>query len=95
MKSLVTALVVRRRIHTTEARAKELRPRVEKLITKAKAGTLAQRRALIAETSPKIASILIEKIAPNYQGRNGGYVRIMKAGIRRSDAAKLAIIEFV
>ncbi|MBI3627938.1 MAG: 50S ribosomal protein L17 [Candidatus Sungbacteria bacterium] len=95
MKSLVSALVLRRRIQTTEARAKELRPAVEKLVTKAKAGTLAKRRQIISATSPKIAGILIEKIAPNYKDRNGGYTRIMKLGVRKSDAARLAIIEFV
>ena len=95
IKSLVTALVLRRRINTTEARAKELRPRVEKMVTKAKSGTLHARRQLASETSPKTAKILIEKIAPEYKSRSGGYLRIIKTGIRRSDAAKLAIIEFV
>lgn len=95
MKSLVTALVIRGRIQTTEARAKELRPRVEKLVTKAKVATLAKRREIIAVTSPKVARVLIDSIAPKYKGRNGGYTRIMKLGPRKSDAAKLAIIEFI
>lgn len=95
LKSLVVALVEKRRIHTTEARAKALRPLVEKLVTKAKTGTLAGRRALASATSPKIAGLLIGEIAPQYKNRAGGYTRIMKSGIRRSDAARLAIIEFV
>ena len=85
----------KRRIHTTEARAKALRPMVEKLVTKAKSGTLAKRRELASVTSPKIAGLLISDIAPKYKDRAGGYTRIMKSGIRRSDAARLAIIEFV
>ncbi len=95
MKSLVTALVLKRRITTTEARAKELRPKVEKLITKAKSATIARRRGLISETSPAVAKVLVETLAPQYKGRNGGYTRIIKKGIRLSDAAPLAIIEFV
>lgn len=95
LKSLVTALILRRRIKTTEARAKEIRPKVEKMVTKAKSGTLAVRRQLASETSPKIAKILVEKLAPEYKDRRGGYLRIMKMGVRRSDAARLAIIEFV
>src|SRR5438128_1207256 len=95
IKSLVSALVLKKRIHTTEARAKDIRPRIEKLVTKAKTGTLSARRQIISETSPKIAGMLIEKIAPTYKERNGGYTRILKTGVRRSDAARLAIIEFV
>jgi large subunit ribosomal protein L17 len=94
-KSLVTSLVEKRRIHTTEARAKALRPMIEKLITKAKVGTLQKRRELISATSEKTAKILIDKIAPQYKERQGGYTRVMKLGVRRSDAADLAIIEFV
>src|SRR5688572_14099371 len=94
-KALMVALVEKRRIHTTEARAKALRPMVEKLVTKAKAGTLAKRRELASITSPKIAGLLINEIAPKYKDRAGGYLRIMKKGTRRSDAAELAIIEFV
>lgn len=95
MKSLLTALVLEERIRTTEARAKELRPRVEKLVTRAKSATIAARRAIAEETSAAVAKKLIEIVAPRYKERNGGYARIIKAGIRRSDAARLAIIEFV
>lgn len=102
IKSLLMALVVRSRINTTEARAKEIRPKIEKLITKAKFATLGPapralvlRRQIISETSPKVAKILIDKVAPKYKSRNGGYTRILKTGIRRSDGARLALIEFV
>ena len=94
LRSLISALVLKGRIQTTEARAKDIRPRVEKLVSKAKVGTLASRRAIAAETSPKVASVLFEKAA-SYKERNGGYTRIIKNGIRRNDAARLAIIEFV
>ena len=100
LKSLVSALVIRGRIQTTEARAKEIRPLVEKLITKAKSATkgkasLALRRQIIDVTSPRVAKILIDKIAPKYEDRVGGYTRILKMGVRKSDAARLALIEFV
>ena len=100
LKSLVSALVIRGRIQTTEARAKEIRPLVEKLITKAKSATnskasLALRRQIIDVTSPRVAKILIDKIAPKYMDRIGGYTRILKMGVRKSDAARLALIEFV
>lgn len=94
LKSLISALALKGRIETTEARAKDIRPRVEKLITKAKAGTLAKRREIASETSSKVASLLIKK-AESYKERSGGYTRIIKNGIRRSDAARRAIIEFV
>ncbi len=101
-KSLISALVLKKRIATTEARAKEIRPMVEELLTKAKSATLgnagaalAKRRQIIARTSPKIAKILIEGLAPKYSERKGGYTRILKMGVRKSDAARLALIEFV
>ena len=98
--ALISALVIRGRIETTEARAKEIRPMVERLITKAKSATtgkaaLALRRQIIAVTSPRVAKILIDKIAPKYENRIGGCTRILKTGVRKSDAARMAIIEFV
>lgn len=95
LKALISALVIKGRIQTTEARAKDIRPRVEKLVTKAKAGSLMKRREIASQTSPKIAATLIDKVAPKYKDRIGGYTRIIKTGVRRSDAARLAIIEFV
>ena len=102
LKSLISALVLKKRITTTEARAKEIRPMAEELITKAKSArlggaeaSLAKRRQIIARTSPKIAKILITDLASKYSEREGGYTRIMKTGVRKSDAARMAIIEFV
>ena len=90
------ALIKHEQIVTTLAKAKELRPYVEKLVTLAKKGGLSNRRLaharLLDETQLKK---LFEVLADRYKGRNGGYVRIVKAGIRASDAAQIAIIEFV
>jgi large subunit ribosomal protein L17 len=90
------ALIKHEQITTTLAKAKELRPYVEKLITLAKKGGLANRRLahsrLLDETQLKK---LFEVLAERYAGRNGGYTRIIKAGIRSSDAASMAIIELV
>ncbi|HTE48648.1 MAG TPA: 50S ribosomal protein L17 [Candidatus Paceibacterota bacterium] len=97
INSLALNLIVRGKIKTTEAKAKELRPFVEKLVTKAKSGTSASRRLLIGKLSNRRPEIkkLFEVIAPNYVGRSGGYTRVLKLGTRKSDGAKMAIIEFV
>ncbi|MFD1612144.1 50S ribosomal protein L17 [Sphingomonas tabacisoli] len=90
------ALVKHEQITTTLAKAKELRPYVEKLVTLAKKGGLSNRRLaharLMDDTQLKK---LFDVIAPRYAERAGGYTRIIKAGIRASDAAPMAIIEFV
>jgi large subunit ribosomal protein L17 len=95
MKSLVFNLVAREKIKTTEARAKELRPFIEKFVTRAKKDNLANRRLLIAKLGQQTAKKLFEKIAPKYKDKNGGYTRIIKLSLRKSDASKMAIIEFV
>ena len=90
------ALIKHEQIMTTLAKAKELRPYVEKLVTLAKRGGLSNRRLaharLMDDTQLKK---LFDVIGPRYAERNGGYTRIIKAGIRASDAAPMAIIEFV
>jgi large subunit ribosomal protein L17 len=95
LKALIFNFIVREKIRTTEARAKELRPLVEKLITRAKIDNLANRRLLVARIGKTAAKKLFEKIAPKYKERNGGYTRIVKLPRRKSDASKMAIIEFV
>jgi large subunit ribosomal protein L17 len=96
IRSLARALVLHNRITTTTAKAKELRPFVEKLVTKAKAGTLADRRLIITRIGgEKEAKILVETIAPKYKDRKGGYIRIAKLPARKLDAAAMAVIEFV
>ncbi len=95
MKTLAYALLSRGKIKTTEAKAKELRPFVELLLTKAKRGGISDRRLLAERLSPKIVKKTVDEIAPNLNGRSGGYTRIMKIGMRKSDAARMAIIELV
>lgn len=97
LNSLALNLIVRGKIKTTLPKAKELRPFIEKLTTKAKSNTPAMRRVLGAKLSNKGKEIkkLFEVIAPKYSGKNGGYTRILKLGMRKSDGAPMAIIEFV
>jgi large subunit ribosomal protein L17 len=95
--SLVEALVSREKILTTEARAKEIRPIVEAMVTKAKKGTLAVRRDLISSLGGRasVAKKLVEVLAPRYKDRKGGYLRITKVVKRASDGRQSAVIEFV
>src|SRR5688572_5457391 len=97
MKGLVTSLITRERIQTTEAKAKELRPKVEKMITRAKSPTLANKRVLLASLYNNEGAVkkLVESIAPRYSERPGGYTRIVKLAPRKGDASKMAVIEFV
>jgi len=96
VKSLVRSLIVHEAMTTTEAKAKAIRPIVEKLVTRAKAATLADRRILTARIGdPKAAKKLVDTIAPNFKTRNGGYTRIIKLPLRKKDGAKMAYIEFV
>ena len=95
-RNMAAALIKHEQITTTAAKAKELRPYVEKLVTLAKKGGLSNRRLahsrLMDDTQ---LTKLFDVIAPRYAERDGGYCRIVKAGIRMSDAAPISIIEFV
>jgi large subunit ribosomal protein L17 len=97
MKGLMLSLIAHGKIETTEAKAKELRPEIEKMITKANTGTLASRRLVISRLYNLTAEAnkLINEIAPKYKGRNGGYTRITKLPRRAGDASKMAVIEFI
>ena len=96
MKSLALSLVLRQKITTTEAKAKELRPFVEKLVTRAKIKTLASRRLLLSRLGGEEGvSRLISVVAPKYEKRAGGYTRILKLPRRLSDGSAMAVIEFV
>ena len=97
LKSLALALINHGRIETTEAKAKELRPYVEKLVTKAKDNTIASKRLMVARlmNRKEESKKLFEEIAPKYKDQKGGYTRIMKLPQRQGDAAKMALIEFV
>ncbi len=97
IRSLAIALIDRGRIKTTEARAKELRPFVERLVTLSMKGGVAARRLIAARLGggEKASERLAKTIAPQYTERRGGYTRIVKVASHRSDAAKMAVIEFV
>lgn len=94
-RSLLAALISKEKIRTTLPKAKEIRPQVERLITKAKRGTLAARRDVAAAVGAHLATKLFSKISPAHAGRKGGYTRIVKLPRRPSDNAPMAIIEFV
>ncbi|OGI59458.1 50S ribosomal protein L17 [Candidatus Nomurabacteria bacterium RIFCSPHIGHO2_02_FULL_37_45] len=97
INSLALNLIVREKIKTTLPKAKELRPFVEKLVTRAKKGDLATRRLIIAKLSNRSKEVkkLFEIIAPKYKDKNGGYTRVLKLGVRKADGAPMAIVEFV
>lgn len=95
-RNMAAALIKHEQITTTVAKAKELRPYVEKLITLGKRGGLSNRRLAHARLLDEAQERkLFEVLAERYAGREGGYTRIIKAGIRASDAAPIAIIELV
>ena len=95
-RNMSASLIKHEQITTTVAKAKELRPYVEKLVTLAKRGGLANRRLALSRLMDDVQLVkLFDVLAERYKDRNGGYVRIIKAGIRASDAAPIAIIEFV
>jgi len=95
-RNMAAALIKHEQIMTTMAKAKELRPYVEKLVTLAKRGGLSNRRLAQSRLmdEPQLAK-LFDVLAARYADRNGGYTRIIKAGIRSSDAAPIAVIELV
>jgi large subunit ribosomal protein L17 len=97
LKGLAASLITHGRIMTTEAKAKELRPNVEKMVTKAKNPTLAARRLLLSGfyNNESVVTKLICDIAPRFTERPGGYTRIIKLAPRKGDASPMAIIEFV
>jgi large subunit ribosomal protein L17 len=96
LANLATELFRHGKIKTTETKAKRLRPLAEQLITKAKRGDLhARRRVLTIVKDKDVVYALFEQIAPRYGNRPGGYTRITKTGIRKGDAAPMAVIELV
>ena len=96
LKGLATSLVMEESIETTFPKAKELVRYIEKLITKAKKGDLANRRAVIAGLSTQVAAVkLVDQIAPQLTGRTSGHVRVERTRLRVGDGAQMAIVEFV
>ena len=94
--NMAQALIKHEQITTTLPKAKELRPIVEKLITLGKKGGLANRRLAIARLQNKdLVGKIFDELAERYAERNGGYVRIFKAGFRHGDSAPMAVIELV
>ncbi len=96
LRNLTASLIENNRIETTLAKAKALRPIVEKMITLGKSGTLAdKRRAMAYIYKRNTVHMLFDEVAPRFMDRNGGYTRIIKGDFRKGDGAEMAIIEFV
>ena len=95
LNSLARSLILHEKIKTTEPKAKELRPFVEKLLTKAKLGTVAVRRAISTVVGPIATKMIVDTLSKKYNDRKGGYTRIVKLGQRKSDGSPMAVIEFV
>ncbi|UUP19411.1 50S ribosomal protein L17 [Nitratireductor thuwali] len=94
--NMAASLIEHEQIVTTLPKAKEIRPIVEKLVTLGKRGDLhARRQAIAAIRDENLVRRLFDTVAPRYASRNGGYLRIMKAGFRHGDNAPMAVIEFV
>ena len=96
LRAMVTYLLETGKIETTGTRAKEVRPLAEKMITLGKANTLASKRQVFSFiTKEDVAYKLFNDIAPFYAERTGGYTRVIRTGLRRGDAAEMAVIELV
>ena len=96
LRAMTTYLLENGQIKTTFARAKEVAPIAEKMITLAKKNDLASYRQVLSYvTKEDVAKKLFQEIGPKYADRNGGYTRVLKMGPRRGDAAELAIIQLV
>jgi large subunit ribosomal protein L17 len=94
--NMAAALIKHEQIVTTLPKAKELRPFVEKLVTLAKKGDLAARRLAVSRVRDQAqVQKLFATLGPRYKARNGGYIRVLKAGFRHGDNAPMAVIEFV
>ncbi len=95
MKHLAESIILQEKIQTTTAKAKELSPYIDKLITRAKKQDLLASKIIHGMLADEPAKKLLNEIAKRYEKQNGGYTRIIKLGERKGDAAKVAIIEFV
>jgi large subunit ribosomal protein L17 len=95
LRNLTGSLIEKNRIQTTLAKAKAVRPIVEKMVTLGKSGTLAdKRKALSYLYKRKTVQVLFDEVAPRFMDRDGGYTRIIKTDFRKGDGAELAILEF-
>jgi len=96
-RNLTVAIIRHERVKTTEAKAKEVQGRVERVITLAKRGDLAARRTVVSEfpNEPLVIKKLFDEIAPKYAERQSGFTRIVRVGQRQGDAAEIVQIELV
>ncbi len=95
LRNLAAGVIEHNRIETTLAKAKAVKPIVEKMVTIGKSGTLAdKRRALSYLYKRKTVQVLFDEVAPRFMDRNGGYTRIIKTDFRKGDGAEMAILEF-
>jgi large subunit ribosomal protein L17 len=95
LKSIASSLLLKEKIETTEAKAKEISSYTDKLITVAKKGDLSARRNLACLLKPNVVKKIVDDIAPRFKERKGGYTRVIKLGRRFSDGSKMAFIELV
>ena len=97
LRNLCKEVIAHERIETSQAKAKAVKPEIEKLITLAKRGDLHSRRLALSSLGQDkfIVHKLFEDVAPRYEARNGGYTRILKLGPRRSDATEMVYLELV
>ena len=95
LKSLALALVLEGKIKTTDAKARELRPYAEKMISAGRINTVASKRLLISKVGSIATNKVLKDISPKYIDRKGGYTRITKLPARKSDGSLMAVIEFV
>ena len=95
MKSLALSLITKGKIKTTDAKARALRPFVEKMITEGRTATVASRRSLVSKIGSVGANKIVKDLSPKYTNRAGGYTRITKLPARLSDGSLMAVIEFV
>ena len=96
LSNLASSLITEEKVTTTAARAKMLRPYVEKIITKARRGDLHSRRLVLRKIQNNdVVTKLFDDVGPRYEDRPGGYTRIVKLGPRRGDGAEMALIELV
>lgn len=95
LHSLASALLSKEKIQSTEAKAREVAIFVERQISRAKAGDLASKRMMDKYFTPQIVKKIMNELAPRYKERKGGYTRVIKLGLRKTDGAKMAIVELV
>jgi large subunit ribosomal protein L17 len=95
ISSLAQSLIIKGKIQTTEAKAKEIRPIVEKMITAGKKDTIAVKRSLISKIGPKATKRLTTEISTKFKDQKGGYLRVTKLPKRISDGSPMAVVEII